>query len=186
MKGFNYQPSPNTKVAKRQQRRFERNCCRVLKKEVTKPGGNSNVTSKLGTARTSNFLFLPLQTINKRLQHLRFKDIKRYPENSGLNFSTPYNHKYKNRLNLPEQTGESKEMTIEPQVIVPPTMTDSEIEIAKANEAGWDPTSYFKKMNKIKNLMNWSDKFHKDRIEFVKQHDRIIMKHTNMNTPDDG
>ncbi|RGB27951.1 hypothetical protein C1646_768434 [Rhizophagus diaphanus] len=47
MKGFNFQPSPNTKVAKRQQHHFERNCHRVLKKEVIKSGGTSNVSSKL-------------------------------------------------------------------------------------------------------------------------------------------
>ncbi|RGB30590.1 hypothetical protein C1646_765156 [Rhizophagus diaphanus] len=186
MKEFNYQPSPNTTVAKRQQRHFERNCRRVLKKEVVKPGGNSNVASKLGTAKTSNFLFLPSQTINKRIHHIRIQDIKLYPENSGLNFSTPYDHKYKKRPNPPEQRSKSKEITIEPQVMVSPTMTDSEREIANAKELGWDPTFFCNKMKKINNLMNWSDKFHKDRTNFVKQYDRIIMKHTNKNTPDDG
>ncbi|RGB23071.1 hypothetical protein C1646_775059 [Rhizophagus diaphanus] len=186
LKGFKHQPSPKTNVAKRQQRHFERNCHRVLTKEVIKPGGTSNTASKLGAAKTSNFLFLPSHSINKRIQHIRFQDIKRYPKNSDRNFSTPYNHRYKNRLSLPEQTGELKEMTIEPQVIVPPTMTDSEKEIASAKEAGWDPTHYYNKKEKIKNLMNWCDKFHKDRTEFVKQYDRIIEKHSNTNTPDDG
>ncbi|RGB40038.1 hypothetical protein C1646_801148, partial [Rhizophagus diaphanus] len=186
MKGFNYQPSPNTKVAKRQQRHFERNCRRVLKKEVVKPGGTSNVASKLGTAKTSNFLFLPLQTINKRIQHIRIQDIKLSPENLGLTFSTPYDHKYKKRLNPPEHRGKSKEITIEPQVMVSPTMTDSEREIANAKESGWDPKFYYNKIKKINNLMNWSDKFHKDRTNFVKEYDRIMMKYTNKNTPDDG
>ncbi|RGB41441.1 hypothetical protein C1646_663041 [Rhizophagus diaphanus] len=121
MKGFKYQPSPNTKVAKRQEKRFERNCRRALTKEVIKPGGESK-----------------------------------------------------------------EKIIIEPQVIIPPTMTDSEKEIANALEAGWDPTHYYKKKEKIKNLMNWSDKFHKDRTEFVKQYDRIITKYTNINMPNDG
>ncbi|RGB29136.1 hypothetical protein C1646_672696 [Rhizophagus diaphanus] len=98
MKGFNFQPSPNTKVAKRQQHRFERNCRRVLKKEVIKPGGTSNVSSKLGAVKRSNFLFLPSQIINKRIGHLRFKHIKCHPADSGLNFSTPYDNRYKKRL----------------------------------------------------------------------------------------
>ncbi|RGB26307.1 hypothetical protein C1646_770585 [Rhizophagus diaphanus] len=117
---------PNIKVAKRQQRRFERNCRRVLKKEVIKPGGTSNAASKLGAAKTSNFLFLPSHTINKRLSHLRFQDIKTYPEHSGLNFSTLYDHRYKKKLTPVERPAISKAVTIEPQVIAPPTMTNAE------------------------------------------------------------
>ncbi|RGB29052.1 hypothetical protein C1646_767094 [Rhizophagus diaphanus] len=158
---------------------------RVLKKEVVKPGGTSNVVSKLGTAKISNFLFLPSQTINKRIWHIRIQDIKLYPENSDLNFFIPYDHKYKKRPKPTEQSSKSKEITIEPQVMVSPTMTDSEREIANAKESGWDPTFYYNKMKKINNLMNWSDKFHKNRTDFVKQYDRIIMKHSNKNTPDD-
>ncbi|RGB40153.1 hypothetical protein C1646_664046 [Rhizophagus diaphanus] len=158
----------------------------VLKKEVVKPGGTSNVASKLDAAKTSNFLLLPSQTINKRIQHIRFQDIKPYPEKSGLNFSTPYDHKYKKRLKSTEQISKSKEITIEPQVMASPTMTDSERKIADAKESGWDPTFYYNKMKKINNLMNWSDKFHKDRINFIKQYNNIAMNHPKMNTPDDG
>ncbi|RGB27594.1 hypothetical protein C1646_673869 [Rhizophagus diaphanus] len=185
MKGFNYQPSPNTKVAKRQQCHFECTCRRVLKKEVIKPGGTSNVASKLGAARISNFLFLPSQTINKRIQHIRIQNIKHHPENPDLAFSTPFDHKYKKRLKCTEQSSTLTEITIELQVVVLFTKSDSNTESAKAISTGWDSTFYFNKMKKINNLMNWSDKFHKDKTDFVKQYDRIITKHSNMNTPDD-
>ncbi|RGB28504.1 hypothetical protein C1646_767724 [Rhizophagus diaphanus] len=168
IKGFNYHPSPNTKVAKKQQCHFERNCHRVLKKEVVKPGGTSNTASKLGAAKASNFLFLPSQTINKRIWHIRNKHIKCYPDNSDLNFSTPHDRKYKKRSKSPEQrrmSTLSTETTIEPQVVVSPTMTDAEWELAVTTDC---------------------DKFHKDRTEFVKQHDRIVRKYSNFNPPNDG
>ncbi|RGB37542.1 hypothetical protein C1646_756788 [Rhizophagus diaphanus] len=186
MKGFNYQPSPNTKVAKRQQRHFERNCRRVLNKEVIKPGGTSNVASKFGAAKTSNFLFLPSQTIKKRIQHIRIQDIKLHPENSDLTFSTPFDYRYKKRPKCTEQSSTSMEIITKPQVVVSPTKGGSDTESAKAKTAGWDPIFYFNKMKRIRDLTNWSDKFHKDRTEFVKQHDRIMMKHSNKNAPNDG
>lgn len=108
MKGFNFHPSPNTKVAKKQQCRFERNCRRVLNKEVVKPGSTSNVASKLGAAKVSNFLFLPSQSINKKIWHIRIKHIKRYPNNSDLNFSTPHDRKYTYRSNSTEEISKSR------------------------------------------------------------------------------
>ncbi|RGB32675.1 hypothetical protein C1646_669969 [Rhizophagus diaphanus] len=89
MKDFNFQPSPNTKVAKRQTARFERNCRRVLRKEVIKPGGISNATSKLGAVKASNFLFLKSQKINRKLYHLKYKHIKPNPDGSGCSFFMP-------------------------------------------------------------------------------------------------
>ncbi|RGB27411.1 hypothetical protein C1646_769143 [Rhizophagus diaphanus] len=127
---------------------------KILKKEVIKLGGTSNVASKLGAAKASNFLFLPSQTINKRIQHIRIKHIKCYPENPDLNFPTPHDRIYKKRSIPPEQKSIPEEITIEPPVMVPPTMTDSEREI--------------------------------DRTEFVKHYDRITMKHSNPNIPNDG
>ncbi|RGB34214.1 hypothetical protein C1646_760815 [Rhizophagus diaphanus] len=89
MKDFKFQPSPNTKVAKRQTARFERNCHRVLSKEVIKPGGTSNIASKLGAAKASNFLFLKSQKINRKVQHLKYKHIKPSSDGSCCSFSTP-------------------------------------------------------------------------------------------------
>ncbi|RGB41374.1 hypothetical protein C1646_752173 [Rhizophagus diaphanus] len=165
---------------------FKRNCRRVLKKEVIKPGSTSNAASKLDAAKTSNFLFLSSQTINKRLQHIRCQNIKSHPENSGRNFSTPYDHKYKKRPIPTVQISTPMESTIEPQVMASLTMTDSEREIAYAKESDGDLTFYHNKMKKINDLMNWSDKFHNDHINFIKQYKNIIMMHPKMNTPDDG
>ncbi|RGB34912.1 hypothetical protein C1646_786036 [Rhizophagus diaphanus] len=176
--------NPNTKVAKRQQCRFERNCRRVLKKEVIKPDGISNVASRLGAARTSNFLFLPSHTIKKRIQHIRIQDIKHYPDSSDRNFSMPFDHKYKKRPKRTEQSSTSMEITTEPQVVISSTETVPDMKSEKAKSVGSDPLHFSN--NKIKNLMNWCDKFHKDRTEFVKQYDRIIKKHADTNIPDDG
>ncbi|RGB38583.1 hypothetical protein C1646_812539 [Rhizophagus diaphanus] len=171
-------------MAKSRMERCSFQAYEVLKKEVIKPGGTSNVASKLGTAKTSNFLFLPSQTINKRLLHLCFQDIKTYPENSGFNFSTPYDHRYKKRLKPVEQSVILEAVTIEPQVIAPPTktiterpviseaviiepqviapptMTDAKGKTIQAKKSGRDLTVCCNNSKKVKNLMNWYDKFH--------------------------
>ncbi|RGB27387.1 hypothetical protein C1646_769181 [Rhizophagus diaphanus] len=68
--GFAIEPSYNTKMAKRQTKRFECNCRRVLQKEVIKPGGLPNISSKLGVAKAANFVFLPSDITHQKKQQL--------------------------------------------------------------------------------------------------------------------
>lgn len=67
-----------------------------------------------------------------------------------------------------------------------PTKADSERKIIHAKESGQDPTLSDNKMKKVKNLMNWCDKFHQERINFTKEYDNIVKNHPKMNTPNEG
>ncbi|RGB25358.1 hypothetical protein C1646_771849 [Rhizophagus diaphanus] len=80
-------PSSNIKTAKRQTEHFERNCRKVLRMEVIKLEGTSSVSSKLGTAKRANFLFLKSQKINHKIQHLRYKKVGSISDSSDYDFS---------------------------------------------------------------------------------------------------
>ncbi|RGB27224.1 hypothetical protein C1646_769387 [Rhizophagus diaphanus] len=189
------------KVAKRQTARFERNCRRVLRNEVIKPGGISNTTSKLGAAKASNFLFLKSQKINRKLRHLKFKHVKSNPDGLGCSFSTP-----SDVLNLKTQkqaTVVAKPVAIEtPSVVeatvitrhenipIPPVIEDKSVvhtvepfrplpkgQDIKLNKKylyhGTSAKHGLKRKEQVHELTEWNNKFHKHGTSIIKKKDKI-------------
>ncbi|PKY63101.1 hypothetical protein RhiirA4_490981 [Rhizophagus irregularis] len=93
LSNFQINLSPNPRTAKKQKKRFERPCRRVLSSENIKPGGTSNHATKLAAARKNKFLFLNSQTLRIGLRHLKFNKIGSLSSQQDYPFNIPYyNH----------------------------------------------------------------------------------------------
>ncbi|CAB5364587.1 unnamed protein product [Rhizophagus irregularis] len=85
---FKFIPSPNPKIKKKQQKRFNRNCNRVFNTRYD--SACIGFDAKLKAARKNHFIFHKSQTIHKTLSHLTYSRKLVIPDANVYPFNIPF------------------------------------------------------------------------------------------------